>query len=79
MPLNGCFNPLRLDADVTLSDGGGAVLQESLNKSDVIAVFLVDLGGIPFAEAVGADALKAQIITDDSKLLLNGAFGDREE
>ena len=78
MSLNSCFNPLRLNADVTLGDGGGAVLQESLDKSNVVAVSLVDFRSIPFAETVCADALKTQVGTNDGKLLLNGAFCDRE-
>ena len=78
VPLNRSLNPLRFDADVSLCDSGGAVLQEALDKGDVIAVCLVDLGGVPLAEAVGADALKSQIVTDDGELLLDRPFGDRE-
>ena len=44
MVLNSLFDPLWLNADVTLRGGGTAVLQESLDKSDVIAVFPVDPG-----------------------------------
>ena len=44
------LNPLRLDADVPLRYGGRAVLQQSLHKGDVIAVVLVDLRRVPFAE-----------------------------
>jgi len=57
MPFNRLFYPLRLDADVALCDGGGAVLQKPLNKGNVEAVVLVNLRRIPFAEAVSADAL----------------------
>ena len=42
MVLNGLFDPLWLDADVTLCGGGTAVLQEPLDKGNVIAVRLVD-------------------------------------
>ena len=42
MILNRLFDPLWLDADVTLRGGGTAVLQEPLDKGDVIAVRLVD-------------------------------------
>ena len=79
MPLDGRFNSLRLDADVTLSDGGGAVLQEPLDKGDIITIVLVNLRGIPLAEAVSADALEPQIAADDGKLLLHRSFCDREE
>ena len=57
MVLDGCFDSLGFDANVTLCDGGGTVLQESLDKSNVIPAGFVNLGGVPFTEAVGADAL----------------------
>ena len=47
MSLNRLFNPLRLDADITLCDGGGAVLQKPLDKGDVEAVVLVDFRCVP--------------------------------
>ena len=79
MSLNRLFDPLRFDADVTLCHGGGAVLQEPLNEGDVVAVVLVNLCGVPFSEAVGADALVAQIVTDDGELLLDRSCGHRED
>ena len=79
MSLYRLFDPLRLDADVALRDGGGAVLQEPLDERDVVAVVLVDLCGVPFAEAVGADALVAQIVTDNGELLLDRSCGHRED
>lgn len=79
MALNRLLDPLRLDADVALGDGGGAVLQEPLDEGDVVAVVLVDLCGVPFAEAVGADAFVAQIVTDDGELLLDRSGGHRED
>lgn len=51
--------------------GGAAVLQQSLAEDDVVTVVPVNLGGIPFAEAVHADALITQTIADDTKLLLD--------
>lgn len=72
------FNPLRLDADVPLCDGGGAVLQEPLDQGNVIAVRIVNLCCVPLAEAVGADALITQIVTDDGKLLLDCPFRNRK-
>ena len=51
--------PLRLNPYIPLRHGGGAVLQEPLDKGNVKAVIVVDLCGVPLAEAVGADALIA--------------------
>ena len=58
MILNSLFDPLWLDADVTLCGGGTAVLQKPLDKGDVIAICLVDFRCIPFAKTVGTDKLK---------------------
>lgn len=79
MSFNGLFNPLRLNADVSLCHGGAAVLQETLYKRNVIAVVSVNLCCVPLAEAVCADSLKAQIIAHDGKLLLNCPCGDRKD
>ena len=78
MSLNGRFDSLWLNANVTLSNGGGAVLEKSLNKSNVIPVGLVDFRSIPLAETVCADSLESQIVTDDGKLLLHSPFRDGE-
>ena len=59
MILNGLLDSLGFYADIPLRGGGAAVLQQSLNQDNVIAVGLVDLCGVPFAEAVGADTLEA--------------------
>ena len=72
------FNPLWLDADVPLCGGCGAVLKQPLDKGNVIAVVLVDFRCVPFTEAVSADAVKAEVITDDGKLLLYCPLGDGE-
>ena len=61
--LDCCLYPLRLNTDVSLCDGGGAVLQKPLHKSNIVAVGLVNLRGVPLAETVCADTLKAQIIS----------------
>ena len=65
MILNCVLNSLWLNADIPLCCGGAAVLQQSLNQDDVLAVVFVNLRGIPLAEAVGADALIAQVVADD--------------
>ena len=64
MPLNGLFDLLLLDADISLRHGGGTVLQELLYQSNIVVAILVDLRGIEFSEAVGADTCVAQVITD---------------
>ena len=74
MILNGLFNSLWLDADVTLRGGCAAVLQESLDKGDVIAICLVDLRCVPLAKTVGADSLETQIVADNRQLFLNCSF-----
>jgi hypothetical protein len=43
MPLYRLFNPLRLYTNISLRGGGAAVLQEPLDKGDVIAVVLAVL------------------------------------
>ena len=55
------------------------MLQKALHKGDVIAIIAVDLCRIPFAEAVGADPLIAQVITDASKDLLHFPCRDGED
>lgn len=70
MSFNRLFDPLRFDADITLRDGCAAVLQQTLDKRNVIPVVLVDLRGVPFAEAVSADVLIAEVVTDTGKDLL---------
>ena len=79
MSLYRLFDPLRFNSDIPLRDGGGAVLQEPLNQGNVIAVILVNLCGVPLAEAVGSDALISQVIADNGKLLLDGSLCDRED
>ena len=74
MILNGLFDPLRLDANVTLRGGGTAVLQEPLDKGDVIVIRLVDLRCVPLAKTVGTDSLETQIVTDNRQLFLNCSF-----
>lgn len=55
------------------------MLQEPLDKGDVIPAGFVNLCGVPLAETVGANALKPQVVTNDGKLLLNRAFCDGED
>ena len=77
--LNRGFNPLWLNADITLCNGGGAVLQKALDKGNVKAVGPVDFRSVPFAEAMCADTLNAQIAADKGELLLHSAFRDGED
>lgn len=76
--LYGRFYPLRLNTDIPLCDGGRAMLQKPLDKGNIIAVCLVNLRGVPFAEAVCADTLIAQIIAHKAELLLYGPLGNGE-
>ena len=78
MSLNCLLYPLRLNADVPLSHRRRTVLQESLNKGNIVAVVFVDFRCIPLAEAVSADALIAKVVADNGKLLLYGALCDGE-
>ena len=75
---NRCFNLPLLDADVALRDGCAAVLKEVLNQGDIIAVVSVNLRGIVFAEAVGADAGEAQVVAHILQMLLDGTLCQRE-
>ena len=65
MVLNRLFDPLWLNADVTLGSGSGTVLQQPLHQRNVETVIVVDFRCVPLAEAVGADALIAQIVAHD--------------
>ena len=76
MVFDGGFDALGLDADVALGDGGGAVLEQLLDKDDITAVGLVDLRGVPLPEAVGADVLIAQIVAHQPQLFLDGTLCD---
>ena len=78
MSFNRLLDPLRFDADVALRDGCAAVLQQTLDKGNVEAVVLVNLRGVPLAEAVSADALIAEVVTDAGKDLLNFPRRDGE-
>ena len=73
------FYPLWLNANIALSDACRAVLQETLDKGNVIAIVSIDLSRIPLPEAVCANAFKAKIIADKSKLFLYGSGGQREQ
>ena len=57
MTLDSLFKLLLLNADVPLRDCGGAVLQELLDKDDIVAVVIVNLCCVELAEAVRADIL----------------------
>lgn len=79
MPFDGSFNLLRLDSNVPLGDSCGAVLEQLLDKDDVIVVVPIYLGCIKFPKTVGADSLEAQVVTDQLELLLYRPFGDWED
>lgn len=79
MSLNGFLNLTGLYTDVPLGNGSTAVLEELLHQSDVIMAVLIDLGGIVLPEAVGADILVTQVVTDRFEMPLNGSFTDWED
>ena len=79
MPFDGLLDLLLLDADIPLCHGGGGVLQELLDQSDVVVAVPVYLCVVELAEAVGADACIAQIVTNQLQLLLNSSGGDGED
>ena len=79
MILNCLLNSLRLNADIPLGGGSGTMLQKPLHQRNIEAVGLVYLRCIPLAEAVGTDALIAQIVAYTPKLLLYCPFCDRED
>ena len=64
MPLNSPLNFLLLYADISLGNGGGAVLQELLDEGDIVVAVLIDFRSVELTTAVGTDVLKAQIVTD---------------
>ena len=78
MSFNCLFNPLRFDADVSLRNGCAAMLQQTLDKGNVIAVVPIDFRGVPFSEAVSADALITEVITDAGKYLLHLSCSNRK-
>ena len=53
MVQNRGFNSLRLNADITLCNGGGAVLQKALDKGNVKAVGLINLSRVPLDKICG--------------------------
>lgn len=79
MSFNGSFNFLLLDTDVPLGNGGGAVLKELLDESNIVVAVLVNFCGVELTEAVCTDSLKAQIVTDHLQLLLDGSGGNGED
>ena len=64
MPLNCPLYPLWFNADIPLCDRCAAMLQQPLHQCNIVPIGFIDLRSVPFAEAVSADTLKAQVITD---------------
>lgn len=77
MSFNGFLKLLLLNADVPLCDCGGTVLQELLDKDDIVAVVVVNLCCIELAEAVRADILAVpQVGANALQPLLHSSLGD---
>lgn len=77
MTLDGLFKLLLLDADVPLRDCGGTVLQELLDKDNIVAVVVVNLSCVELAEAVRADILAVpQVGANALQPLLHSSLGD---
>ena len=75
---NGLFDFPLLYADITLCDGGRAVLQKVLDEDNVVIVRPVYLRCVPLAERMGADAVIAEIVTDFAQMLLYLRRGERD-
>lgn len=78
MTFNRSLNPLRFYTNIPLCDRCAAMLQQPLYQRNIVSIGFINLRGVPLAEAVGADLLKAQIFTDNMQLLLDCSCGDRE-
>ena len=77
MTLDSLFKLLLLDADIPLRDCGGTVLQELLDKDNIVAVVVVNLSCVELAEAVRADILAVpQVGAYALQPLLHSSFGD---
>ena len=79
MSLDGLLHFPWLDADVPLGNGSAAVLEKLLYQGDIVMTVFIDLGGIVLPEAVGADILVTQVVTNRFEMPLNGSFTHRED
>jgi len=78
MPLYGCFQFLGLDTYIPLCNRRAAVLQQLLNKGDIVPIVLVNLRSIELPKTMGTDTLIPQILTYDAQLFLDLASCQRE-
>lgn len=70
---------LWLNPNVSLRNGGGAVLQEPLDKGNIIPILEINFCRIPLPETMRADPLIAQVVTDAGKDLLHFPCRDGEQ
>ena len=63
-----------LNSDVSLCNGSAAMLQEMLDKGNVIAAVSINLGGIELSERVCPHVLDAEIVADNMELFLYCPF-----
>lgn len=79
MTLDSFFKLLLLNADVPLRDCGGTVLQELLDKDNIVAVVVVNLCCVELAEAVRADILAVpQVGANALQPFLYSSLSDEE-
>ena len=76
---NRLFHLLITHADVAPGDHRTAVLQKPLDKHDVVSVVVVDAGGVPLAEAVGADVLIVEEVAHKLEMVLDLSRADGEQ
>ena len=50
-----------------------------MDESNIVVAVLVNFSGVELTEAVCADALKTQIVTDHFQLLLDGSGGNGKD
>ena len=74
MFFNSSFKLLLLYADVLLCNGGTAVLEQLLNKNNVISVVNVYFGCVVLPKAVSTYIFITEIVTNNFQLLLDCSF-----
>ena len=71
MVLDSFFHFPLLDSNVALRNCGATMLQEMLDKGNVIATVPVNLGSIKLSERVRSNVLDTEVVADYMELLLH--------